>query len=612
MKGSPMLGGGCEFGDYITAKTKDAVEFQIIFKENEWKPALDAMIDMVNTAKTYGFSASEIARVKAELLADYENAFNERDKRKNSQLTRSCINHFKDGESMLGIEMEYQIVQQLLEALPNEVYNQAFQEGLTDENRFIYCMAQEKEGSVLPTEEELVKMLKEGFAREAMPYEEAEVAAQLMETLPAKGSIVKEEDTDFGFKVWTLSNGAKVVWKQTDYKKDQIMMSAISPVGYINLNGLSYAEQNYISSACTLGGFADFSVMDLQKVLAGKKASLDVTIDKNAVSFDGSSTPKDFRCMMEQMYLAMTQPRVDQEAYDSWFKRVRNSLATQEGTPDKIQSDSLIFTFYKGQEDMYPTTLDELDKISYKNMFDKGVSLAKNAADYTFFLIGNIEEDSLRVMAEQYIAALPSAGKPTENFKREYTAMTPGSRENRFDLPMAQAMTTVYNIFNVYDQQYNMKEQLAVSLFAQIAQMTFTETIREREGGVYSPGATAGYNMRNGLIQMLYYFVTGEDKLAHIEDVAYKETCKMADEPISEDYFQKARDYMLKAHKERLIENGYWLNQITEKFRFGNDTHTGYEETLNAITPADVQAVAKKIIYGGNRIQFISNGVEKK
>ena len=189
--------------------------------------------------------------------------------------------------------------------------------------------------------------------------------------------------------------------------------------------------------------------------------------------------------------------------------------------------------------------------------------------------------------------------------------MTKGNRENRFDLPMAQPMTTVYNVFCLFDKPYNMKEQVAVNFLGQIAQTTLTETIREKEGGVYSPGAGTGYGNRQEMIQMIYVFVTGEEKLAHIEEVAYREISKLAEE-INDDYFQRARDYAIKNYQAQQKENSYWLSVITEKYLYGNDGVTGIEDAIKSVTHDDVKAIAKEIISNASRIQFVSNGVEKK
>ena len=607
----PVQGGGLSYGDYLSCPTKESLMAEFAFRENEWKPALDLVIDMINTVKTYGFTPSEIGRAKAEMLSRYENAYNERDKRKNGQLTQPLINNFYEGYSVLDPEMDYQILQQLLEALPIEAYNQTFAQLITDEKQFALVIGQDKEGNVLPTEEELAAAIKEGLAREAKPYEEKEVASSFLESLPKAGKVTKTEDAAFGFKVWTLSNGAKVVWKQTDFKKDQILMEAVSPVGTLNLSGLNKAENQYISTAFSYSGFGNYSVSDVQKMLAGKQVNVDLGFDKNYASVSGKSTPKDLRTMFEMIYLTAIGKRYDQEAFDGWFKRQRNNLEKQIGTPNKILSDSLMITLFKDNTERYPITLEEFDQLNYKNMVDKSYELIKNAADFTFFFIGNIDEDSLKMMSEQYLAALPSTGKATKNYKRDYKSelFTAGSRECRFELEMEQPQVTVYNVFGTYNQPYDMKEQIALQAYSYIMQMVFTETIRERESGVYSPASQAGYHTRGEYMQMLYMFVTNAEMVEHLEDVAYKETLNALDN-ITDDHFQKACDYLLKTYQQNQIENGYWLSLIQEQVRFGQDKYTGYEEALKSLTKDDVKAVGKKIV-GGDRVQFVANGVKK-
>lgn len=607
----PVLGGGASYGDYMASVTKECLEFEVAFKENAWKPALDLVIDMINTIKTYGFTPSEIARAKSELLSQYENACNERDKRKNAQLSNSLINNFYDGYSVIDPETDYQMMQQILEALPNDAYNQTFAQLITDDKQFCLVLAQDKESNILPTEEEIAAAFKEGFAREAKIYEEKTVASRFMESAPKAGKIVKVEDTDFGFKVWTLSNGAKVVWKQTDFKKDQIIMEAMSPVGYFNLKGLNKAEKNNLTDAYSYNGFADYSVSDIQKMLAGKQVNVNLNFQKNATTIAGNSTPKDLRTMFEMLYLSATSKRYDQEAYNGWFKRVRNNMEKEIGTPNKIISDSLYYTLYKGKEDLYPLTLEEFDQMNYTNIVDKGYELLKNAADFTFFFIGNINEDSLKMMTEQYIASLPSAGKPTKKFVRDFKrdVITPGSRECRYDFEIEQPQVTVYNIFDIYDQKYDMKEQIALSAFSYIMQMVFTETIRERESGVYTPAALAGYSSRSEVMQLIYLFVTNAEAVAHLEEVAYKETENVL-ENMTDDHFQKACDYLKNNYEKSQKENSYWLSLIAEKVRFGVDQYTGFEDALKSLTKEDVMAVGKKI-FNGSRIQYVANGVKK-
>ena len=49
----------------------------------------------------------------------------------------------------------------------------------------------------------------------------------LISQMPMKGKIVKEtENKTLGYKELTLSNGARVILKKTDFKDDQVMMQA--------------------------------------------------------------------------------------------------------------------------------------------------------------------------------------------------------------------------------------------------------------------------------------------------------------------------------------------------------------------------------------------------
>ena len=50
----------------------------------------------------------------------------------------------------------------------------------------------------------------------------------LVPTLPKAGRIVKTTKAPFGYTQWTLSNGARVFFKKTDFNDAQILMTADS------------------------------------------------------------------------------------------------------------------------------------------------------------------------------------------------------------------------------------------------------------------------------------------------------------------------------------------------------------------------------------------------
>ena len=64
--------------------------------------------------------------------------------------------------------------------------------------------------------------------------------------------------------------------------------------------------------------------------------------------------------------------------------------------------------------------------------------------------------------------------------------------------------------------------------------------------------------------------------------------------------FTKVKEYMNKSYNENLKENSYWLNILDNKYFYGEDNHTQYIDTVNAVTKDDLQNFAKTLLDQGN------------
>jgi len=608
---APFQGASAYFNYYLYAHTLESFTFDVNVKPGMWKEGLNAVASVVKSVQQYGITQAELDRFMSNAKSGMEKTYNEREKRKNASIVAEIKRHFLSDEAMPGIEMEWtQLFPMIEQYMTLDVINKACK-GLVSEKDFaILFMGKQADDNVVPTEAEMLAAYKEAMAQPVEAYAEETIDAKLIAKLPKPGKVKKVEEGPFGSKVWTLSNGVKVVWKQTDFKKDEISLTAVSEGGYQTTMQTSRVNRQNMTTCYDIGGIGAFSPMDLRKVLAGKNASVDVGIGQTREYINGSCAVKDFRTMFELLYLNVTAPRVDKELYQAWFNRAEQQMKNQQGTPNKIINDSSYLTFYKGVEEMRPMGLEELQQLDYETSHRLAKERFANMADFTFFLIGNIDEDSLRVMCQQYLATLP-ANKSREPYKAG-SMITPGSRENRFNVPMEQPNTQVVNQWTLYNQKWNLKDDIAVDILGQVLRMIFTETIRENEGGVYSPGASASYDALDNYMNLTYYFVTGEEKLAHIEEVAFAETQKVAQPGgVSAERFNKVRDYLLKRYEQNQKENGYWMGQIRHQYIYSYNRHDNYLEILNALTPADIEAMAARILKG-DRIQFVANGVEKK
>ena len=258
----PFIAAAAEESDFLLAKTTKAFAGLAISKEDGIPTAISTLVREIERARKFGFTSSEYARAKADYLRALESAYNERDKMKNDEYVQEYVNHFLNNEPIPGIEAEYAIMNQLVPNIPIEAINSILPQLIKDENIVINVFGPDKEAMVYPTEAEILKILQDTKAEEITAYEDNVSDEPLMKEVPKAGKIVKTEEGPFGSTALTLSNGVRVVIKNTDFKADEIRMTAFSPGGNSVFGTNEPLQVKMLNSVAGLGGLGNFSNVD--------------------------------------------------------------------------------------------------------------------------------------------------------------------------------------------------------------------------------------------------------------------------------------------------------------------------------------------------------------
>lgn len=86
-------------------------------------------------------------------------------------------------------------------------------------------------------------------------------------------------------------------------------------------------------------------------------------------------------------------------------------------------------------------------------------------------------------------------------------------------------------------------------------------------------------------------------------EIVYQGVEKMVNEGPKAEDLQKVKEYMLRSHEESLKQNGYWMGEMMNYVLYGEDNDAIYVDTVNGITAADIQEMARQIFKSGNRIE---------
>ena len=605
----PFVYAGVSFDNYWVAKTKYSFNVTIIPKDDVKSAFEVAMSEIVRACKT-GFNDSELQRVKDQMLSRYEKMYNEREKTDSDNRAQEIIRHFIDNEPAPGIEAEYQMMQQMLPMIPVQIFNDFAKQILTKENQVLLVSQPQVEGKTLPAKEEMLSILNNAMNAEYEAYVDEVITDPLIEKMPKKGKIKKEYKGKFGTTVMELSNGAKVIVKPTDYAADQIAFNAFSIGGQFNAlenKEANPSELKLISAAVEASKFGTFDNIKLRKYLAGKNVGISFQMGKAIDNIYGQSTVKDLETMLQLNYLYFTDIRPDAETYNATIEQYRAMLKNAEKNPNTIFMDNVYKTWYDNNPIYTQLKYADLDAANYETMLNVAKKHLDNAADYTFTFVGNVDIDALRPLVEQYIATLPANKKKHD--KLVYTgSQAKGQIINDFKQEMETPSVQVFNVYSDNNIAYSIENEVKLSLLSDVLDIVYTNTLREEEGGTYSPATQAMINPFNNEWTVLYMFVTGDDSKEKLCKRAHEEFLKLLAEGTNEENFNKVKDAALNQYQINSKNNSYWQEAIYQN-EMGQDVATNHEAAIKNLTLEEFNAFIKNLYNGNNRMQVIMNGI---
>ena len=495
----------------------------------------------------------------------------------------------------------------LIKMLNVDAVNAFAAQTITPANQVIIVNAPEKEGLTTPTAEELLAIRDKVAAGEVTAYEDNVVKEPLIpEGTVLKGSPVKKtaEDAKLGTTEWTLANGAKVVVKHTDFKADEVRMSAVAKGGLSVLSDGEFYMGEMMPAVNSMSGIGKFSATELKKQLSGKSASVQPAVENYSSAMKGVCSPKDIETMLQLLYLNFTQPRFDRADYDNLIKMVRSQLENARTNPDFLMQEKVIDVTYGDNPRRQMISNEIVDKFDFEQLPAIYAKLYPGANGFVFTFVGNIDPETLKPLVEKYIGSIPAAKKPL-NYIDDKVAPVKGEVTEEFTAPMQQPKVSVLYYYSG-KMPYTFKDRMALSFLAQALNSRYLISIREEKGGTYGVRVKGSTEyIPHQTYDMTISFDTNEEMADELCEIVLKEIQEIAENGPKTEDIEKNREFMLKNWKNSLELNQGWMNYIQAKYGSGLNYVGEYEQAVRDLTNADVQALAKKILADGNLVKVV-------
>ncbi len=602
---SPFVYAYMGMGSVGIAPTMEAVSVGAQAKEGKILETVNTLYTEIEKMRRYGFTDGEFERAKANLMSSAERAYASRNDRTNNTYVARYIDHYSSNEPAPSAEYEWKMDSTLISMITLPMINQTLAPVITAENQVIIINSPEKEGLEIPTAEQILEVRAAAMNSEIEAYEDNTVKEPLIADESAlKGSAVKKEsyNEELGSTEWVLKNGVRIVVKPTTFKANEVTFDIISMGGLSQVATEQLAAGQLLSSLVSMSGISKFNASEITKQLSGKVVSVRPYVNGYTHGVTGATTPKDLETALQLIYLSFTAPRFDQTDYTTFMTAVKSQLENAESDPNFISSARRSKTLYNDNPRQRAFTVESLDGVSFEQMPAIYSDLYPGAKGFTFVFAGNIDLETFKPMVEKYIGSIPAKNKVIDAVDHKAYPVT-GKVVDDYTTPMQQPKVRV--MFDITGEiPYSIKNLVTASYLNQVLDMVYQKSIREEKGGTYGVHAMGSITRDpRHSYALRIIFDTNEELADELAGIVVSELERLSVEGPTQEQMSKIREYMNKQYEIDMENNGSWMTKVSMHYRLGINRTTEYQDAINSVTAADVQAMVKKYLEDGNIVQ---------
>ena len=570
-------------------------------KPGQAEAAAKTLLEEVERVRRHGFLASELERIKADHMRDLERAVTEADTVKGNQYAFGLVNDFLEGHTMLSHADELALAKKYMPEVTLEAVNAYAESWTSRKDRVVSAAGASRDK--MPTKKDLQKVVDGISMMPIQPWEDGGAGGSLMAAAPEAGKITKKERIEeLDLSVWTLSNGARVVVKPTNFKNDEILFSAFSPGGHSLAPDKSFESAQWADGIIAQSGVGEHDEVALGKLLTGKVVRVRPWINELEEGMQGSASPQDLEVFMQLVHLYFTAPRKDEVAFGAWKGQMDTFFKNRDLNPQAVFFDEFGKAASGGHPRRLPPTSEKIASVQLDTAYDFYKDRFGDAGDFTFVFVGNVDEARLEELAATYLASLPTKGRK-EKWRDIKVKPPKGVKKVRVEKgqdPKSFVMLAFHG-----NTKWSPEIEDDLDMLSEAMSIRLREILREDMSGVY--GVFSNGNIDRRPKTEYEYFVgfgCSPENADKLTKAVFELVQKVKKEGIDQDVVDKVKEQRRRGLETDQKENRFWSRQLTEHYRYGTDPRKilELEKMIDRVSSDNIKKAANKYL---NEKQYI-------
>ncbi len=575
----------------------------------DWDKMLYSIEQTLRSALEYGFTQTELERVKKSLLAEYDEAVESSNTRDSRHLAMNILSSLNRDRVFQSPQQRKELLAPLVDTLTLDRVNTALRDVWSPAHRLVMVIGNvDLTTGDIPPEQLLLTAYNRSRLAMVTPHVEAKsVRFPYLSEPSSTGRIVNTTShPDLGITQIDFANGVRLNFKKTDFKKNEVLVNITFGSGRSGephgLPGLSELGQAVVNES----GLGPLSRDDIERAMAGSNTTVDFTVAEDHFALEGQTVSEEVRLLFQLMYAHLTDPDYSEQAYALSMQRFGQMYAALSQSVDG-QMQLSGYRFLAGGDLRFG--LPPFDSLSALTLEDvrSWIDTALKNEPLEVSVVGDIDEGVLVDIVSTYIGSLPGRAS-LGGEKRSSAIRFPASQtlDIQVETEIPKALIVVaYPTEDMWD----IKRTRRLAVLGEIFSDRLRERLRETIGVTYSPyaynrpcRAYPGY----GVFQAFAMVDPSQSDV--VLDEVRQIIADMSQNGIRPDELKRALGPSLTGIKDRLRTNAYWLDTVltgSKRFPQQIEWSRTLQSDYTGINSRELSQLAAKYLDNGKSAAIV-------
>ena len=494
----------------------------------------------------------------------------------------------------------------------------AWMKSLLNDNNLAFVTYSKSQSEMNITENDLMAALKEKSSFSDMARADGmKPISQLIDFPLTGGKIVSEKQLKtLQAKEWTLSNGAKVLYRYVPELSGQFLFAGSAEGGKSIVPTQELANYNAMRSLLMQSGVYNYNRNQLAQWLQGKNINLSLSLEDYSDGIGGNAPVDKADDFFSYLYLILSRQNFSKSAFDKYIQRNLYVYENRATTGMAAVQDSI-------QQLLYPVSAmnPRQDEAFFKSVqFDKLQEQFQahlgDASRFTYCLIGDIPEAKAKELVLRYIGSLKGEGKPVKTAIQpmDFSSSTPVIKRT-FETEIEGGMAEIEISF-ANKQKLSEREQAALEVMRGLLERRYFDVLREKEHLTYTVGVQSNYTSQPVAGESLnIHLSTAKENADKAVSLVYSILDDVKGGRFSADEFKAAMvplavdEEQSGAASQSNSDPSVWMALLNIYAETGNELspndNVASAPVFKTLTPQDITAVAMKVMTNAKQREII-------